>query len=548
MTEHPNAPIFVNLHISCNDLKNADVGSKSDPFAVVYMRKSINDGWVEVGRTEVVENNLNPSFVTPIKVQYCFEAQQFMRFVIYDSDDKSQNTDKSDQLGATETTMASIMRTPDGSFVQELQYLMNTKVKAGRITVVAKEVRACECNYQVNFCICGRHLDKKDMIGKSDPYLIIKQKIGAGVVNVHQTETIMNTLNPDWNAFSINLEKLCGCDMNLPLIFDCYDWDKRSEHDQIGAVEVTVNQLMQLATQGPVELPLINAKKAGKRGYQNSGTLYFKMLNIGPVPTFVNYIRGGCEMNMVVAIDFTASNGVPGNEHSLHHISDAEHPNQYEMAIQSVGTILSYYDRDGMIPVYGYGANVNGTVSHCFPLNGNPSNPEVAGVPGILDVYHRTIENVRLSGPTYFHEVIHQTADIIRFQQKAGGQKYYVLLIITDGAINDMEKTTEEIIAAANSLPLSIVIVGVGYSPELKKMEKLDGDDSILVDKNGKKAVRDIVQYVPMTKYIDCPQKLAEETLAEIPHQLVSYMSLLNILPLNPVPMPMAPAGAPPAK
>jgi copine 1/2/3 len=40
-------------------------------------------------------------------------------------------------------------------------------------------------------------------------------------------------------------------------------------------------------------------------------------------------------------------------------------------------------------------------------------------------------------------------------------QKYHILLIITDGMINDLEETKAAIIAAS-ALPLSIIIVGVG--------------------------------------------------------------------------------------
>jgi hypothetical protein len=50
---------------------------------------------------------------------------------------------------------------------------------------------------------------------------------------------------------------------------------------------------------------------------------------------------------------------------------------QYQQAMASVGSVLLEYDSDKMIPAYGYGAKINGTTSHCFPLNFNTSNPEV---------------------------------------------------------------------------------------------------------------------------------------------------------------------------
>jgi len=523
----------VDLHISCKELRNSDVGSKSDPFAVVYIRNSLQEEWKEAGRTEAIKNNLNPSFVRAIRVQYFFQTTQFLRFVIYDSDDKTTDLKKADHLGATETTLASIFACPSGGFTQQLQYLLNPKVKAGSITVVAEEVK--DSNYEVTFVLAGVGLDKKDVFGKSDPYIIVKQNVGGSLVSVYQTETIMNNLNPEYKPFTLDLQKLCGCDMSRPIIFDCYDWDKHGDHDHIGVVETTMNQLLQLASQGPVDLPFINPKKAGKRGYKNSGSLFFRQVNLIQVPSFLDFIRGGCEMNMVVGIDFTASNGLPSNAFSLHHI-DPNQPNQYEMAIQSVGSILSYYDRDGMIPVYGYGGCLaDGQVNHCFALNGNPSNPEVPGIKGVLDAYHMAIQNVRLSGPTYFAPIIHQTADIIRMQHNPAQQKYYVLLIITDGAINDADKTIHEIVEAANTLPLSIVIVGVGKSTEFKNIEILDSDDHALTDRGGNKATRDIVQFVPFSNYVSCPQKLAEETLAEIPKQLVSFMRAHAIAPLAPV-------------
>lgn len=55
--------------------------------------------------------------------------------------------------------------------------------------------------------------------------------------------------------------------------------------------------------------------------------------------------------------------------------------NEYVTAIKSVASVLVPYDSDQKIPVFGFGARMpTGTVSHCFPLNGNLQNPEVQGV------------------------------------------------------------------------------------------------------------------------------------------------------------------------
>jgi len=64
-------------------------------------------------------------------------------------------------------------------------------------------------------------------------------------------------------------------------------------------------------------------------------------------------------------------------------------------------------------------------------------------------------------------------------------QKYIILLIITDGIINDMEKTIDQIVRGS-SLPLLIIIVGVGEA-DFGSMDVLDADDVPLYSKRFKK-------------------------------------------------------------
>jgi vacuolar-type H+-ATPase subunit F/Vma7 len=71
-------------------------------------------------------------------------------------------------------------------------------------------------------------------------------------------------------------------------------------------------------------------------------------------------------------------------------------------------------------------------------------------------------------------------------------QQYQILLIITDGIINDMDATIDEVVRGSD-LPLSIVIVGVGDA-DFDSMDVLDADTEPLYSKKYKKYMsRDIV-------------------------------------------------------
>jgi hypothetical protein len=138
---------------------------------------------------------------------------------------------------------------------------------------------------------------------------------------------------------------------------------------------------------------------------------------------------------------------------------------------------------------------INGTVSHCFPLTFDPSQPEVEGVQGILRAYGDSFPYISLHGPTYFAPLIRQAATIASvFSQPPTNAreslKYFVLLIITDGVIMDMDNTIEEIVAAS-TLPLSIVIVGVGNA-DFSAMDTLDADGKLLRARSGRVAARDM--------------------------------------------------------
>ena len=54
----------VELSLSCTQLLDMDTFSKSDPFIVLYQGTGQSSrqksGWVKMGRTEVIYDNLNP--------------------------------------------------------------------------------------------------------------------------------------------------------------------------------------------------------------------------------------------------------------------------------------------------------------------------------------------------------------------------------------------------------------------------------------------------------------------------------------------------------
>lgn len=122
----------------------------------------------------------------------------------------------------------------------------------------------------------------------------------------------------------------------------------------------------------------------------------------------MDYIFGGCEVGLQIAVDFTASNGRNLNGGSLHDFNEAR--NQYIPAIRAVGNILQNYDTDQKFPAYGFGACIPPvqSVSHLFAMNGKIFDPEVPGIEGVIAAYKNTVQKVQFHGPTYFAHFLNQ--------------------------------------------------------------------------------------------------------------------------------------------
>lgn len=98
-----------------------------------------------------------------------------------------------------------------------------------------------------------------------------------------------------------------------------------------------------------------------------AGTIQFGQFDVVKQPNFVDYLKNGWYINMTVAIDFTASNGV------LHHVDpDMNKMNDYEIAIQQVGKILQPYSYKQKFTAFGFGG-----IPHYLINNGQQNRDDI---------------------------------------------------------------------------------------------------------------------------------------------------------------------------
>ncbi|XP_047492495.1 copine-8-like isoform X1 [Penaeus chinensis] len=535
----------VELTVSCRNLRDTDVFSKSDPICIVYHQPFGSREWAELKRTECIDNTLNPDFATKIPLTYHFEEQQHLKFCLFDIDSGSSSLEDHDFLGEFECTLGILVASQ--KVEKPLRNDQYSSSDNGSIIIVTEEVNSSK--EELHLQLMAKNLENRSWFCALDPFLeLYKANEDGSYTLVHRSETVRSTKHPTWKEFSIPLSTLCSGDYDRNIQVMCKNFKSSGSHKLIGTFYTTARKLKE----GPVEsntYMLTHEERQRQKGssYKGSGTIYVNKAFIREVFSFIDFIKGGMEINAFIGIDFTASNGNPQSQQSLHFINPTS-PNQYVRAIQSVGEIIEDYDTDKYFPVLGFGARMPPTfdqVSHEFFVNGDASNPFCYRVGGVIEAYYGCLNRVQLYGPTNFAPIINHVA---RFASaNKAGDKYFILLILTDGIITDMPQTKEAIVNAS-TLPLSIIIVGVGGA-EFDSMEELDGD-VVRLSSNGRYAARDIVQFVPFRDFLKgnwdphiSRLMLAREVLAEVPGQVLSYMKANNIRPQPPkvdvsVPLP----------
>jgi hypothetical protein len=540
----------VELSIHASKLKNkSGLRGTSDPFAVVTILATTPGVKATVlGKTEVIKNTLSPNWVQVFVLDYDLGTPLKVAVSIFDQvkrgDNKAMGSavfEIGEVLGARGSTKAKTLPNHGGSIFAQVRKQQGS----GVLRLGLKGIKLT---------------NREGMFSKSDPFFELSRRIdSAGGLtwdNVFRSEFIKNNLNPTWNDAVIDLSVLNGGDLNLPIKVSVFDYESDGKHDNMGSFESSVVGFQDAArTAKPFTLTYkgknvgsVVVTKAEVEGVANNNNAVAPITqklastqispNVRVTPsasvgqhTFVDYVAGGCQLNVVTAIDFTGSNGdprIPGTLHYLHP-GQPKVRNQYESAIAAICSILAQYDHDQLFPVLGFGAKYGGEVKHCFQI-GNA--PEVKGVAGILDAYHNVFKSgLVMSGPTLFHEVIDYASSRAITQQKAAAarneQAYTILLILTDGSVTDVA-ATQAALDRASKAPLSVIIVGLG-NDDFSGMRFLDDSDAT------QRGFRDITQFVAYNAHCKNSVELTSETLREIPRQLETYYRLNNIPPHAPI-------------
>lgn len=525
-------------------LKNVDgIFGKTDPFfeltSQIVASGGTSKSWQPVYRSKHIDNDLNPKwepFTISTNTLCDSDFNKPIQFVLWDYDKKGRHT----FMGSFETSVNGFLaqvNAPDSSAKLNHSFTVKKNGKDfGKITVVTAKVDGGTNNNQSDSN--QNNASTIPPINTSFSSVVPMPPPPAAAVTSPNTyeipfsESLNHPIPPPLPPSQPQSSpmKMAATTMSVANAFS-----NSLSSNSAYTNNDSPRPMQPLSTSLP---PALQPTAYQPAAYQNYQQQQFTPLPPPMAPPqnrrkFTQYLAGGCELELSIAIDYTGSNGDPRIPGTLHYIYPDGTLNDYEKAITAVGSVIARYDSDQKFPVFGFGAKYGGVIQHCFQV-GNA--PELDGLSSVLQAYRQVFHTgLTMSGPTVFSEVIDYAAAAARSKQeesrRIGKQSYRILLILTDGAVTDMEQTKRSIRNASDA-PLSIVIVGIGNA-DFTTMNFLDNFlDASFNGSTTPFGTRDICKFVEFSKYKDNRAALTAATLAEIPDQLVEYFHSKGIMPL----------------
>ncbi|KAG6646185.1 hypothetical protein CIPAW_08G175900 [Carya illinoinensis] len=447
----------------------------------------------ELGRTEVILNRLNPIWIEKVTVAFQFEIVQPLVFHVYDVDTKYHNIPVKtlklkDQyfLGEATCVLSEVLTKQNRSLT------VNLRSKIGHVGLRNLGVLTIHAEETV----ASRRVVEMMLHCSYDPFLRISRIVeSGGSIPICKTEVVNNNLNPKWKSLCLTeyaaVWKCMWCMTfgllpDNPLIIECFDFNSNGKHSLIGKLQKSMADLEKLHEGRSGANLTIKSHHGHKKKEQYS---------------FLDYVSCGFELNLWLQLTLqVTSNGNPRNPDSLHYVDPSGQLNSYQKAIMEVGEVIQFYDSNRRFPAWGFGGKTfDGTISHCFNLNGSAGSFEdylscLIFIFFALFGCHSQRQPIKIN---VFGQVIKTTAQIASQSVSYNNKKYFVLLIITDGVLTDLQEMKDSLVKAPD-LPLSILIVGVGGA-DFGQMEVLDADKGQRLESSTDcVATRDIVQFLPM--------------------------------------------------
>lgn len=283
-------PYDIELYISCRNLPNLDTFSLSDPMVSLYYASPLPEDKgtrshaeedrqsVEVlpqrqlvlaGRTEVIDDDLNPDFEKRFVIECRDWEEQRLLLKVVDIDDKDTGDEsKHDYIGQAEIILSDLVR------CGRVEVPLLEKDGVTHLKKKSTLIAWCECvgdtATRAALDVRAKALAKVGALRQSpNAFLKFFKKAREGSagaahretprwLHAHSTSPFPRSTTPSWPRFEVQVAKLCGNDHNRDIRIQALSWNRNGKHTYLGEVDTTLGVL--LSARPAANLDLIDGK------------------------------------------------------------------------------------------------------------------------------------------------------------------------------------------------------------------------------------------------------------------------------------------------
>ena len=245
--------------------------------------------------------------------------------------------------------------------------------------------------------------------------------------------------------------------------------------------------------------------------------------------SLLDYLERDLHLSTTLFIDFSEI-----GENNTHHKMD-NNETIFEKLMNNFTDILVPYNEEPFFHIYGFGFKEKEKFKgdyepYMFPINKKIGSPSIK-INEIKKFYDAFINSIDFGKQkTDIDLIVKKFNDIVKEDiDDYDINEYNTLLIFSNNDIFDEKAFVKDLIISS-SLPMSIVIVGLGKGP-FTKLENIEQQFLTLRDDEGNKPERKCFRFVSFAKNSKNFQSTAKNSLFDIPEEMVEYLGMKNIEP-----------------
>lgn len=535
-TPQGSTPDFYSYRL---DLRVSGTSLPLGSFLRIFQRTFFTcKNWILFAATEVIEDNINPQFMTEIHLQYIFSVQQEIRIEV-------MKTSDNELYGAVEFKFANLLNAANQTLVLPFRKEL-AQPNDPESSLIIKVDNGSECMDEVRLEL-GASFFKSFVFKPKTYFTIWRLEDDQSYSKILQSLPVDSSSLPIWPQVQIKVSDLCKKDFSRVVRIVVHQVPRVGQEKILGHAELTIHEIFKdmIKTFNIVKF----SRKAEKNFMKKQiGKLFVQHKEIIRDYQFIDYLFEGLDISSALAVDLSRN--------GLRDSAESEDNKTTEDAFSCIVDILAPYNLNKTVSCFGFGARFlteePGKVQpDCFILGKQSDHMNFINSEAVRQAYGQTLNSNILSRTD--QTITNIVKSIVKVFRKdlffSSNLRYYTISLVLKQVTGDIKELVDYVSSLSQEMPLSLFLIGVGedsfselqpFNVFNKPDTQKDSKGNILdastinflkfdaVDNGGGELAKDLLKVIPsgVTNFLQKAKERPTTRLTDLPKKSSNISNL----------------------